>query len=175
MAFTQSFRRIESQLLPRRVEVEGCLGYLEYSIQIPAVSSLSPSAHELSLSSSIDLSSIKQSGESSYSRIGVRGLGVDNLEEGQLDFYNTHRRVTFGRNQGDQSTNTWPTPTPWFQGSRFSQMFAGKEMKIVCRLKHTWVSDSLYLACPRVYLWTLGVAPACERISIQVSTAYLTM
>ena len=63
------------------------------------LSSLSPSAHELSLSSSKDLSSIKQSGESSYSRTGVRGLGVDNLEEGQLDFYNTHRRVTFGRNR----------------------------------------------------------------------------
>src|SRR5438067_5796537 len=108
MAFTQSFRRIESQLLPRRVEVERYLGYLEHSTEIPAVSSLSPSAHESSLSSSIDLSSIKQSGESSYSRIGVRGLGVDNLEEGQLDFYNTHRRVTFGRNQGDQSTITWP-------------------------------------------------------------------
>src|SRR5438067_394380 len=99
MAFTQSFRRIESQLLPRRVEVERYLGYLEHSTEIPAVSSLSPSAHELSLSSSIDLSSIKQSGESSYSRTGVRGLGVDNLEEGQLDFYNTHRRVTFGRNR----------------------------------------------------------------------------
>ena len=70
--------------------------------------------------------------------------------------------------------HTWSTPHR-FQGSRFSQMFAGKEMKIVCRLKHTWVSDSLYLAWPRVYLWTLGVAPACERISKQVSTAYFTI
>src|SRR5438067_13604138 len=100
----------DTQLLPRRDEVERCLGYLEHSKGIPAVSYLSPSAHGLSLSSSKDLSSIKQSGESSYSRTGVRGLGVDNLEEGQLDFYNTHRRVTFGRNRGAQSKHTWPTP-----------------------------------------------------------------
>ena len=78
----------------------------------PCSFSLSPSAHELSLSSSKDLSSIKRSGESSYSRIGVRGLGVDNLEEGQLDFYNTHRRVTFGRNQRSPKTTTWPNSTP---------------------------------------------------------------
>ena len=102
------FATPDTQLLPCRVEVEGCL---EYSMGIPAVSSLSPSAHELSLSSSKDLSSIKQSGESSYSRTGVRGLGVDNLEEGQLDFYNTHRRVTFGRNRRSPNIITWPTPS----------------------------------------------------------------
>src|SRR5438067_8833068 len=99
----------DTQLLPCRVEVEGCL---EHSKGIPAVSSLSPSAHELSLSSSKDLSSIKRSGESSCSRIGVRGLGVDNLEEGQLDFYNTHRRVTFGRNRRSPNPYTWPNSTP---------------------------------------------------------------
>ena len=99
---------IESQLLPWRVEVEGCLGCLEHSKWIPVPSYLSPSAHELSLSSSKVLSSIKRSGESSCSRTGVRGLGVDNLEEGQLDFYNTHRRVTFGRNRRSPNPSTWP-------------------------------------------------------------------
>src|SRR5947208_14303918 len=135
----------DTQPLPCRVEVEGCL---EYSMGIPAVSSLSPSAHELSLSSLNVLSSIKRSGESSYNRTGVRGLGVDNLEEGQLDFYNTHRRVTFGRNQGGQSIHTWPTHSMGSRVPGLSQMFAGKEIKIVSRLKHTWVSDSLYLAWP---------------------------
>ena len=158
MAFTQSFRRIESQLLPRRVEVERYLGYLEHSIEIPAVSSLSLSAHELSLSSSKDLSSIKRSGESSYSRL----VYVD--WTGQL------RGRTIGLLQHTQACDLWKESkkpksinmaehTP--HGDRvpgLSQMFAGKEIKIVCRVKHTWVSDSLYLAWPRVFLWTLGVA-----------------
>src|SRR5436305_6095595 len=109
--FSAMGKRIESQLLPWRVEVERCLGCLEHSRGIP-VSSLFPSAHELSLSSSKDLSSIKRSGESSCSRTGVRGLGVDNLEEGQLDFYNTHRRVTFGRNRRSPNPYTWPNSTP---------------------------------------------------------------
>ena len=44
-------------------------------------------------SSSEVLSSIKQIGESSLAGSGVRGLGVDNLEEAHVGFYNTHRRV----------------------------------------------------------------------------------
>ena len=38
-------------------------------------------------SSSKDLSSIKQIGESSLAGSGVRGLGVDNLEEAHVGFY----------------------------------------------------------------------------------------
>ena len=84
----------------------------------------------------------------------LRGRTIGLLQHTQAcDLWKESRRPIHHH----MAEHTWSTPHR-FQGSRFSQMFAGKEMKIVCRLKHTWVSDSLYLAWPRVFLWTLGVA-----------------